>query len=66
VAWIGYVTFRVMGGKSGKKRQQCGNGWQGGRQKRQGWEGGADTSKPWGPRVPVAAGGVFGAVCGSL
>jgi len=55
-----------MGGKSGKKRQQCGNGWQGGRQKRQGWEGGADTSKPWGPRVPVAAGGVFGAVCGSL
>jgi len=28
-----------MGGKGGKKRQWCGNGWQGRRQKRQGWAG---------------------------
>ena len=25
-AGIGYLTFRVMGGKSGKKRQGCGKG----------------------------------------
>ena len=39
------MTLRVMGGKSGKKRQRCGNGWQGGRQKRQCFACCRDTSR---------------------
>jgi hypothetical protein len=53
----GNVTFGGMGGKSGKKRQESGNGWHGGRQKRQGFVWDATTSRARRERLPSSVDG---------